>query len=331
MTGYNRSSPHAVSGDRRAVWQFILDKMDAGVKVVLMYVLESHGSSPGRQGFHMAVSADQVFCGTIGGGIMEHKFVEMARALFVKGQTDMVFRQVHDKSSGQQSGMICSGEQTIFVYPVRETDLPHIRSLVDSLGRFRNGTLTLTPSGVKFSDELPESDFNFMPSADDFILKEKTGHKNMLHIIGGGHCSLAFSRIMRELDFYIAVYDDRPGLVTMEENVYAHEKHILPDYAALSGLIRGGARDYVVIMTFGYRTDDAAFRALWGKSFKYIGMLGSKKKMEKLREDYRREGVHEKLLNELIAPVGLPINSETTAEIAISIAAQVIAVKNAGQ
>jgi xanthine dehydrogenase accessory factor len=325
------TSPHQASAGHTAVWKFILNKMEAGIPVVLMYVLESHGSSPGRRGFHMAVAADHIFCGTIGGGIMEHKFVEMAKSNFEKSRSEKVFRQVHDKSADQQSGMICSGEQTIFVHPVQDSDLPHIRRLTESLLALRNGTLTLRPSGIHFSDEVPASEYYFESSGAEFLLSERTGYKNVLHVIGGGHCSLAFSRIMSDLDFFISVYDDRPGLVTIADNIYAHRKHILKDYSELSGLIQGGGNEYVVIMTFGYRTDDVAFRALWDKSFKYIGMLGSKKKIEKLLDDYRKEGVNEAYLANLVAPVGVPIKSETTTEIAISIAAQLIAVKNANQ
>ena len=58
------------------VWQFALQKINSGSNVVLLYVLESKGSSPGRQGFHMAVAADDSIKGSIGGGIMEYKFVE---------------------------------------------------------------------------------------------------------------------------------------------------------------------------------------------------------------------------------------------------------------
>ena len=62
------------------VWIFIHEKLSAALDVMLLYVLESEGSSPGRQGFKMAVAADGTFCGTIGGGIMEHKLVEKAKS-----------------------------------------------------------------------------------------------------------------------------------------------------------------------------------------------------------------------------------------------------------
>ena len=62
-------------------WQFILQKFVQEDSIILLYVLQSNGSSPGRQGFKMAVSSDGDIFGTIGGGIMEHKFVELSHAL----------------------------------------------------------------------------------------------------------------------------------------------------------------------------------------------------------------------------------------------------------
>lgn len=318
-----------ISDERIAVWELICNSMRNGIPAVLLCVLESSGSSPGRQGFKMAVTADDKFCGTIGGGIMEHKFVEMARSHLRKGSSPgNIFRQVHDKSSGQQSGMICSGEQTIFYYTVQHKDLSHIDALVDSLRHFRNGCLTLNPAGIFFTGEIPEADFFFRPAGEEFVYIEKTGYRNVLHVIGGGHCSLALCKIMQDLDFFIRVYDDRSDLITMQQNTYAHAKHELNDYAELASLIEGGKHEYAVIMTFGYRTDDAAFRALRQKHFRYLGMLGSKRKIEKMFADYRKENVDEALLSRVYAPVGLQIKSETTSEIAISIAGQIIAEKN---
>ena len=65
------------------------------------------------------------------------------------------------------------------------------------------------------------------------------------------------------------------------------------------------------------------------KEFKYIGVLGSKKKMEKLFEDYRKEGIDESLLQRIHTPIGLDIKSQTPEEIAVSIAAEIIKIKNA--
>lgn len=282
----------------------------------------------------MAVASDNDFFGTIGGGIMEHKFVEMAKAKLQEetGQS-IVYKQVHDKAAEKnQSGMICSGEQTIFLYKIQPPDIAPIQTLIKSLQQHKNGSLEITQNGILFSDKVPTKDFYFeLKNEAEFLFIEKTGYKNILHIIGGGHCSLALSRLMSSMDFYMTVYDERKGLNTMDQNGYAHEKKIIVSYERLKDIIAGGEHVYVVIMTFGYRTDDIALRALLGKPFKYLGVLGSKKKMEKLFEEYRNEGVDTGLLKNIHSPVGIQIKSQTTDEIAVSIAAEIIAEKNKDQ
>jgi xanthine dehydrogenase accessory factor len=303
---------------------------------MLLYVLESRGSSPGRQGFFMAVNANGEMEGSIGGGIMEHKFVELAKEKLKAGVRDPdsyrggVRRQVHDKSAvNNQSGMICSGEQTILLYPVQPKDQDTIEQIILSLEKNRNGTLILSSAGIQFDNKIPASDFEYHFESDqDWQYKEKTGYKNQLFIIGGGHCALAFSRLMREMDFYITLYEEREGLNTLVKNEFAHEIIVVDDYSALSHLIPLGRNQYVVIMTVGYRTDDIALRSLLDKPFSYIGVLGSKTKMEKLFADYRKEGIKEELLQRIHTPIGLAIGSQTPEEIAISIAAQVIQIKN---
>lgn len=313
------------------VWQFIHDKLQRTIDVMLLYVLESNGSSPGRQGFAMAVAADGELCGSIGGGIMEHKFVELAKARLAENKDwNDIQKQVHDKTAGShQSGMICSGDQTIFLYKVKPADAPAIQQVLLTLQEHKNGTLNLEPGGISFSAAIPATDYHFEQyTEEDFLLTEKIGFKNVLHIIGGGHCALALSRLMSQLDFYIHVYDERAGLNTMEQNNYAHSKTIVEDYSMLGQQITGGNNIYVVIMSFGYRTDSIAVKALWGKEFKYLGLLGSKKKIEKLFADFSAEELDAGYATKIHSPIGLPIHSKTPAEIAISIAAEIIGVKN---
>ncbi|HMC99754.1 MAG TPA: XdhC family protein, partial [Ferruginibacter sp.] len=115
------------------VWHFIHEKLEAAVPVMLMYVLESEGSSPGRQGFKMAVAFDGTFCGTIGGGIMEHKLVEKSKQMLIDGATGIELKQqYHDKEQGSdQSGMICSGSQLNAFIPVSANDKPIIDYIIE--------------------------------------------------------------------------------------------------------------------------------------------------------------------------------------------------------
>jgi xanthine dehydrogenase accessory factor len=269
--------------------------------------------------------------GSIGGGVMEHKFVEMAKRRLAESlQEHSLRRQVHDaKALKDKSGMICSGEQTIFIYSIDDDDLPAIQSIITCLRQRQNGSLHLSPAGIGFDTGMPDRHmaFNFH-NESDWIYTEKLGFKHQLHIVGGGHCALAFSKVMNTMDFYIHLYEDRAALNTFEENTYVHEKKIVSSYAELRELVPSEEDCYVVVMTFGFRSDDLAIRALLNKEFAYFGLLGSAAKISRMFSDYRKEGIPEAQLQKIYAPVGLPISSQTPEEIAISIAAEIIQVKN---
>ena len=310
------------------LWFFMQEQVLKGKAVQFLCVLESSGSSPGRQGFKMAVTEDDLM-GSIGGGIMEFKFVETARDLIKKNKEEtLVKKQVHAKNSSYQSGMICSGEQTIVIYPVTE-DADTLFRIAKAIEGNVSGVLQLTPDGFAFfENENMEGTSTFEKTSDAvWIYREKTGYKNYLYIIGGGHVSLALSRLMHNLDFYIKIFDDRKDLNTFMNNDFVHEKELV-NYDAIGKLIPEGNNNYVVIMTFGYRSDSVVLRQLIKKNFKYLGLLGSKAKVKKMLEELRDEGVDEKYIKQLHAPIGLQIKSETPEEIAVSIAAEIIQEKN---
>jgi xanthine dehydrogenase accessory factor len=315
-------------------WLFIKSSLQQNIPIMLLYVVESKGSSPGRQGFFMAVNASGQMQGSIGGGIMEHKFVEMAKnQLAVDAwllDEASIKKQIHNKAASQnQSGMICSGEQTILLYPIKKEEEAIIQNIVTTLQENRNGLLILSPSGIDFTNTNSQTNFSFsIQAADDWLYKEKLGYKNKLHIIGAGHCALALAELMSKMDFYITLYDDRKNLNTFVENNFVHEKKLVESYNDLQKIIPSGSHQYVVVMTFGYRTDAIAVNALLQNKFAYLGVLGSQKKMQTLLNDFKADGIEETKLNQLHTPIGLPIKSQTPVEIAVSIAAEIIAVKN---
>jgi len=312
-------------------WQFLLEHLQQNIPVMLLYVLESKGSSPGRQGFFMAVAQNGEMKGSIGGGVMEHKFAELAKEkLNTSPGKISVRKQIHNKSATKnQSGMICSGEQTILLYSLKKGDKGCIESIILCLQQNKNGKLILSPAGINFEKQAPDNDFTYCFNSEfDWLYEEKLGYKNHLFVIGGGHCSLSFSKIMSDMDFYIRVYDNRKELNTLEQNDFVQEKIIVDDYSALTSLVPSGNNHYVIVMTFGYRTDDTAVRALLGKEFAFFGLLGSSAKISKMFAGYRNEGIEEEILKRIHAPVGLLIHSQTPEEIAVSIAAQIIQVKN---
>lgn len=89
-----------------------------------------------------------------------------------------------------------------------------------------------------------------------------------------------------------------------------------------------GDNIYVVVMTLGYRSDEVVIRRLLDNNFKYFGVLGSAAKMKTLLDNLQKEGFPAQKLSRISAPIGIPINSRTPEEIAVSIAAEIITVKN---
>ena len=282
-------------------------------RLVLMVVIANDGSSPGRKGFKMAVSKNAMF-GTIGGGIMEHKLVEFAQSLLGKPSfQSFIKHQIHDKSAPEnQSGMICSGQQTIAFYDCTVSFLP----LVNQILTEENFRITYNNFGINIPSENEEWSFT-----------ETNSQPQKVYIIGGGHVGLALSETLSKLDFEVHILDHRENLNTMLQNRFVHSRQTV-NLEQIDTYIPEGTDVYVIIMSFGYRTDDVIIRKLINKNFKYIGMLGSKEKIATLFQSMIADGFDKNRIAQVFAPIGIDIKSETTQEIAISVAAQLIRVKN---
>ena len=313
------------------VWEFVRKRLQRGAPVALLAVLHHEGSSPGRQGFKMAVRISGEMCGSIGGGIMEHKLVELAKKMLEDNQTEPVLKhQVHSKLvPHNQSGMICSGHQSVGIYPLQVADLPEVEKIIAAMKSRKKGVLQLIEKGVSFFPDMHQPvRFGFSSQKPTvWQYTEVLPERETIYIVGGGHVALAFSKVMSLLDFELHLFDDREGLDTFEQNQIVHFKTLTP-YSQLDALIPDDEQSYVVIMTFGYRSDKEALKQLAGKNFRYLGLMGSKTKVAQLFDELREEGFAEETLQKIYSPIGLQIKSETPEEIAISVAAQIIQVKN---
>ena len=328
--------------------KFIETYLEQNQRVVLMIVAESSGSSPGRQGFKMAVAEDGTLFGSIGGGIMEVNLVEIAKEFIILTDEKALetFRhpfvfmknQVHRKVEELSSGMICSGNQWVIFFKINPSNLANIQSIKDLLAKHNQSILEVSERGLRLiTPEMTDFDsfwalngqYLFGGVFNDWGYLEKIGFKqNNLFIIGGGHCALALSELMSKMDFHISLFDDRPNLNTLEKNKFAHSKTIIESYKNIGEFIESGENNYVVVMTLGYKFDEIVIRQLFDKTFKYFGVLGSKSKMRTLFRNLESEGFDKDRLAKIHTPIGLPINSHTPEEIAVSIAAEIIAVKN---
>ena len=315
------------------LWNFVRDGLLKNQPVMLLVVAESSGSSPGRQGYKMAVGADGELCGSIGGGVMEVQLADAAKWKIENGNWKIdteIVRQIHRKNVSNSSGMICSGEQTVIVKHLSPDDLETVLQIVVILNNREPRAFEISHSSFQVTEKTQDSSsFYFSKVSDtEFIYEERLGHKHNLFIIGGGHCSLALSELMSKLGFYIRLFDDRPELNTLEKNRFANEITIIDSYENIANFVLSGDENYVVVMTIGYKFDEIVIRKLFDKEFKYFGVLGSKAKMKTLLKSLEKKGFDSAKLDQIHTPIGLAINSRTPEEIAVSIVAEIISVKN---
>lgn len=313
------------------IWNFIEDKLCEKNSLYLMIVVDSKGSSPGKPGFNMAVSTDGGLFGSIGGGSMEFKLVEHCRKLLRNSKHDIFTKkQIHKGNSDDSSGMMCSGEQTIAFLPLLQSDIQNVKQITSCLKENKTGILKITCNDYcfKLSEETFETQYLYSTKEDNsWMYREIIGFKNNIYIIGAGHVGFALSKLFFQLGFNVFLYDSRDNFKMFIDNPYAHKKHVI-DYKKADLHVSSGSNNYVVIMTNNHTQDIEVLRALIGKKVAYIGLMGSKNKISRLKKMLKNDGVSDDELNSLYAPIGLPINSQTPDEIAISIAAEIIKVKN---
>ena len=314
------------------LWQFIADRISKGETAALLIVAESSGSSPGRVGFKMVVTPEEMF-GSIGGGVMEVELVERARRNLKASDRPAceIIKQVHRSNSEYASGMICSGEQTVILREITDRELGTIQKMI-SASDAGSSRIEVTPKEIRLSDmsATGELETAFI-SGEDFCYSELLGYSNELIIVGGGHCALALSELMSAMDFRISLFDDRPNLNTLSKNKFANSVKIIKSYDSVAKFVFPGNNVYVVVMTIGFKNDKVVIRELLNEDFRYFGVLGSNAKMTVLLKELKDEGLNEDRLNAIHTPIGLDINSRTPQEIAVSIAAEIIKVKNRGR
>lgn len=336
------------------VWKFIHENLEKGKNVALITIIDSKGSSPGKAGFKMAITGNGAMAGSIGGGTAEYKMVELAKKKLSAGSKEPSFaycykgvklankaldsgkekpfikRLVHDADAEKdKSGMICSGEQTQAFVFLDKKHKEAIKKIADSYENGEKGVIEISPNGLNFrvGDELNEKFQCMIKNEEEWFYKEMAGNKETIYIFGGGHVSLELSKIMRMLDFRIIVYDNRDALASLEKNSFAHSKEVI-DYKDAAVYVPQGEHNFVVIMTVAHKHDLAVLKQMLKKDLKYLGMMSSKGKLSTIHELLKEDGFTSEDIAKVDSPIGIPIKSKTPIEIAVSIAAKIIEVRN---
>lgn len=300
-------------------WRFALEALTTDHPAVLVMVVDHSGSVPGVTGTFVVVTPDGQ-AGTIGGGAAEHTMVDRARKH--TGGVELT-EFVHTETG---DGTLCNGVQNFAVVPLGREDVFALREIVSTLAELDHGTLVVGPGGITFARG-GEAEQNFQTLDEGWIFTDQLGLRETLTIIGGGHVALALSRVMATLPFRITVLDNRSDLETMTTNTYAHDSRIV-DYDGIAEHVPEGNHSWAVVMTYGHRHDRQVVENLLGRDLRYLGLLGSATKIKRLFADMEAQGADPEALARVRAPIGMSIRSHTPEEIAVSVAGEIIGIRN---
>jgi xanthine dehydrogenase accessory factor len=150
-----------------------------------------------------------------------------------------------------------------------------------------------------------------------------------LLIVGGGHVGQAVAALAHQVDFDVWVVDDREKYACRDRFPHA-EKILVGDIGSSLKHFDADEHTYCLIVTRGHSHDEEALYHLATKPTRYVGMIGSRRKIRLIFEDLERSGIPASALARVHAPLGIDIGSQTVPEIAVSIIAQLIGHRNKG-
>ena len=147
-----------------------------------------------------------------------------------------------------------------------------------------------------------------------------------LIIFGAGHITRSLAPLMKKAGFKVSVVKDIPDLLQKEKSPEIEDLK-LTDMEQFAGDLPSNPRTYILLLSRGFSGDKSILNKLLQKDCKYIGMIGSLRKIDAIRRDLQKKGIPEEIFSKLQAPIGLDIGAETPEEISVSIAAEIIAAK----
>jgi len=147
-----------------------------------------------------------------------------------------------------------------------------------------------------------------------------------LCLFGAGHVAQPLARMARAVGFRVEVADDRVRFANRERFPDA-DRIVVEDFTAAAGKLTLGRSSYAVVVTRGHRGDADALAAAVGRGLRFVGLLGSRPKVVHVFAELERRGVPRDELAKVHAPLGLDIGAQTPEEIAVSILAEMIAVR----
>jgi xanthine dehydrogenase accessory factor len=344
----------------------ILDRQFSNSPMVLATVTRTQGSTPQKPGSSALFDASGLVYGTVGGGIVEGRVQKIAMdALISKESGHFHYNLANDISKSEEA--ICGGQISVLIDADLSSNMSVFEQIRQSMVNHIPGVLITMVSGTEEKPVLinrtwmSENSFPTIPAdfhesvelmakslllasnpsdfreleiisqAENFsstIFLEPIFPSDHLIIAGAGHIGKVLAHLGSLLDFEVTVIDDRPEYANYE-NIPDASHIILKNIGDALLELDKNRNTFVVIVTRGHKDDASALKPCIGCDLAYTGMIGSKNKISSMRLNFIENGwATADQWDKIHAPVGLEIKSQTVEEIAVSIAAQLVLVRN---
>lgn len=342
----------------REILQAVRDANLSGKGCVYCSVVETRGSTPQKAGSVMLVFPDGSQVGTLGGGCVEAEVRQSALKLLQDPKPALLSFTLDD-DYGWDDGLICGGRMLFCVQPLPPGfDLSYFERFYEMVDAGKGCTEAVIvdgdrhglPAGARFlfdasgelvsslwadqcppivTDGLVDLEERPRPKTEQGIAYLPILPRCRLLIVGAGHVGQAVAELASQVDFDVWVLDDREKYASRERFPTAL-RLIVGDIGKTLKEFETDANTYCLVITRGHSHDEEALYHLAEKPARYIGMIGSKRKIRMIFDDLLKEGISAEALSRVYAPLGLDIGSQTVPEIAISIVAQLIGHRNRG-
>ena len=286
----------------------------SGEAVSLGIITGVKGSSPQKVGAKALFYRDGRIKGTLGGGCLEAEIQQRAIEALSTAKAS-TFDLLLDHDFGWDDGLICGGK-------VFGVILPNAQSAGEQFWTELARRENTVEWGVTAEFALERAAGS--RKAEDWLYTETVTPPCALWIAGAGHIAQAVAPLAAQLDFTVTVFDDRPALASPQ--YFPAEVCLRTEvWDRLLDLPLPPVPSFGLIVTRGHRHDALVLKEWVHKSFLFLGMIGSSRKARTIFEHFKEEGLAtEEQLRRVVCPVGIPIRSQSVAEIAVSIMAQFI-------
>jgi xanthine dehydrogenase accessory factor len=330
----------------KALFGQLKKQIQAGEDCVLVTVIASSGSIPREAGARMLVSRQGRLRGTIGGGAVEHRAEQLAAQVLVEKKSCFKSFKLA-RNDVEDLGMICGGDVNLYFQLVSASE-PRNLSLVDAiLEAFERDEDVWLVTDLTDACEWSMGVFShshgltglsvpaeqLAPLWKTRAVQQEIGGRHYYSeplvrsgrvvIFGGGHVAQELVPVLAHVGFRCVVIDDRPDFASKELFPSA-AKVIQGDFTKISESIKLTPADYVVVMTRGHAHDFAVQEQVLRAELAYVGVIGSRSKSAAIKAKLAEAGVPQAAIDRIHTPIGTPIKAETPAEIAISIAGELI-------